>query len=158
MTTAPTSTAESLFESYGPTGGAVLALAVGLGHLFYPGLGFATFASRLTTDPGLLVSDPRPVLFVVSGLGIAVGVVLSRNARVRTPYYVAGIAVSLTYVFGYIGWHLSGHGGFLPGREPLYHGLSPVENVLAHVSSEPGAALLIVAEIVLVVLLARLLQ
>jgi hypothetical protein len=157
----PTASAESggsILDSYAEPVTAVLALVVGVAHVFHPDLGFFTFAARVTTVPTLLLSDPRPALFVVSGLAVVVGVALSRDALDRRPYYFAGLALFSGYVVGYFGWHLSGHGGFLPGREPLYHGLTPVENVLSHLGSEPFAALLIALELVTVLLLVWLLS
>jgi hypothetical protein len=142
----------------GPAAAGVLAVVVGVGHLFFPGLGLPTFAARLFVDPALLLADPRPALFVLSGAALVVGAALGRGAPNRRPYYLGGVVLSLGYVAGYLGWHLSGHGGFLPGREPLYHGLSPVENVLSHLTAEPLAAALLVLELALAALLARLLR
>lgn len=153
--TADTATA---FDAYAPRTTALLATVVGVAHLFYPELGFFTFAARVTTDPGLLVADPRPALFVLSGLGTVVGVLLARDALDRRPYYAAGLAVFVGYVVGYFAWHLAGHGGFLPGREPLRHGLSPVETVLTHLGSDPFAAALLALEAIVIVLLVVLLD
>lgn len=149
---------ESILDSYAEPMTAVLAFVIGVAHVFYPDLGFFTFAARVTTVPSLLLSDPRPALFVVSGLAVVVGVALSRDALDRRPYYFGGLVLFSGYVVGYFGWHLSGHGGFLPGREPLYHGLTPVENVLSHLGAEPFAALLIALELVTVILLVWLLS
>lgn len=148
----------SFLDSYGETLTGVFALVVGIAHIFYPDLGFFTFAARVTTDPTLLLADPRPALFVLTGLGVVVGVALSLDAPNRRPYYLTGVTLFSGYVLGYFGWHLSGHGGFLPGREPLYHGLSPVENVLAHLGSEPLAVVLLTLEVVVVILLLWLLS
>lgn len=155
---AETGDAAAALDSYGPRVTGLLASVVGLAHLFYPELGFFTFAARVTVDPGLLVADPRPALFVVSGLGTVVGVLLARDAPDRRPYYLVGLAVFLGYVGGYFAWHLAGHGGFLPGREPLRHGLSPVENVLTHLGTDPFAAALLAVEAVVIVLLVVLLD
>ncbi len=151
-------TTRSAVESRGPAAAGTLALVVGLGHVFFPGLGLPTFAARLFADPALLVADPRPALFVCSGFALVVGVALGRGAPDRRPYYLGGVVLSLGYVLGYLGWHLSGHGGFLPGREPLYHGLSPVENVVSHLTSEPLAVALLALELALAALSARLLR
>ncbi len=155
---AETTDAATTLDTHGPRVTGLLALVVGIAHLFYPELGFFTFAARVTVDPGLLVADPRPALFVVSGLGTVVGVLLARDAPDRRPYYLVGLAVFLGYVVGYFAWHLAGHGGFLPGREPLHHGLSPVENVLTHLGSDPFAAALLAVEAVVIVLLVVLLD
>jgi hypothetical protein len=44
-----------------------------------------------------------------------------------------------TYFVGYFAWHLTGHGGFLPAREPHYHGLHPIEAVIRHMQEDMWA-------------------
>jgi hypothetical protein len=121
--------------------GAVLTVAVAGLHLLHPSHGIGRLLTLVVVDPTLLVFDPRPLAFVVSGVGLLVGLALSRNAPNRDPYYVAGMLLAIVYVVGYFAWHFTGHGGFLPGREPLLHGLSPLENVIAHLTGDPWAAI-----------------
>jgi hypothetical protein len=136
--------------------GALLTAVVGGLHLFHPAHGLVDLFVLLLVRPVALVSDPRPLAFVLSGTALLVGLSLSRNAPDRRPYYLAGVAVALTYLVGFFAWHLTGHGGFLPGREPLFHGLSPVENVVVHLTGDPLAAGTKAAELALAVVLALL--
>jgi len=116
-------------------------------HLFHPGHGLFRFFALVSTDPALLVFDPRPLAFVLSGIALLVGLSLSRNAPSRRPYYVSGILLALLYFVGYFAWHFTGHGGFLPGRAPLFHGLTPTENVVAHLTGDAWAAISKLAEL-----------
>jgi hypothetical protein len=138
--------------------GAVLATLVALLHLLDPNHGLLELFDLLYTTPQALVFDPRPVAFVVSATALLIGVSLSRNAPNRQPYYVAGVALALTYVVGYLAWHLTGHGGFLPGREPLLHGISPVGNVVRHLTGDPWAAASMASELGLIAVLTTLLR
>jgi hypothetical protein len=138
--------------------GAALAVLVALFHLLDPGHGLLELFALLYTSPGALVFDPRPAAFVLSATALLVGVSLSRNAPNRRPYYVAGIVLALTYVVGYLAWHLTGHGGFLPGREPLLHGVSPVQNVVNHLTGDLWAAASMASELALVAVLVTLLR
>ena len=138
--------------------GAALATLVALLHLLDPNHGLLELFALLYTNPQVLVFDPRPAAFVVSATALLVGVSLSRNAPNRRPYYVAGIVLALTYVVGYLAWHLTGHGGFLPGREPLLHGVAPVANVVRHLTSDPWAAASMASELGLIAVLVALLR
>ena len=121
--------------------GALLTIIVAGIHLIHPSHGIPRLLIIVSADPTLLVFDPRPLAFVVSGFGLLVGLGVSRSAQNRDPYYIAGILLAIVYVVGYFAWHFTGHGGFLPGREPLLHGLSPLENVIAHLTGDPWAAI-----------------
>ena len=136
--------------------GGLLALFVAGLHLFHPQYGLARLVQILSTDPGLLVSHPRPAAFVLSAIAIVVGIYLVIFDVARRPLYLLGIALMVTYVVGYVAWHLTGHGGFLPGREPHYHGHGPVETVLNHLLSDGWAAAAVVSETVLAAILAIL--
>ncbi|QLG62933.1 hypothetical protein [Halorarum salinum] len=137
--------------------GAALAFLVASIHLFHPQRGFLRLATFVTTgNASLLVSDPRPVAFVLSALAILLGINLVVANVARKRVYALGMALMVTYFVGYFAWHLSGHGGFLPGREPLYHGLHPVEAVISHLVNDPLAALAKSAEAALFVVLAVL--
>lgn len=122
--------------------GAALAYLVATIHFFHPKHGLPRLIAFVTTDnTWLLVTDPRPVAFVVSALAILVGIKLVVSDIERKLVYALGMVLMATYFLGYFAWHLTGHGGFLPMREPLYHGLHPVESVIAHLSTSPLAAL-----------------
>lgn len=137
--------------------GAALAFLIAGVHLFHPQRGFARLALLVTTgNASLLVTDPRPVAFVLSALAILLGIQLAAAGVARRPVYLLGMALVATYFVGYFAWHLSGHGGFLPGRAPLYHGLSPVEAVVSHLRNYPLAALSKVAEAALFAVLTAL--
>jgi hypothetical protein len=135
--------------------GAVLVVAVAGLHLAHPDHGFVALSALLLTRPAGLLADPRPVAFVGSGAALLVGLALSRNAPDRRPYYLAGALVAAASLAAFLAWHLTGHGGFLPGREPLYHGVSPVENVLTHLAA-PWAGAAAAAELAAAVVLAVL--
>lgn len=128
--------------------GGLAALVAAL-HLFHPDLGLGRLFRLLAIDPGLLRFDPRPLAFVISAVILALGVVLGAVGYPRKQLYLGGMAIVAAYFLGYFAWHLSGHGGFLPGRKPLYHGMTPVEAVVAHLTSEPWAAVSKLAEAVL---------
>ena len=67
-----------------------------------------------------------------------------------------GIILMTTYIVGYFMWHLTGHGGFLPGREPLYHGLQPHVAVITHLIGDPWAAAAVISEALLTGILVAL--
>lgn len=136
----------------------VLAYLVAAVHLFHPSRGFGRLVVMLSVDPGLLAADPRPLAFVLSGLAILVAVPAVAQGFSERPVVVAGVALTVAYLVGYFAWHLSGHGGILPGREPLYHGLTPVQAVVDHLTTDPWAAVAVVAELVLLAVLVVLLS
>jgi hypothetical protein len=137
--------------------GAALAFVVASIHLFHPQRGFPRLVLLAATDNlGLLAGDPRPLLFVLSGFAIIIGVLLVLWDFPEKPIYIAGIVLTLTYIVGYFAWHLSGHGGFLPGREPLYHGLTPIEAVVSHLQDYPIARWSKLTEFLLLVVLVLL--
>lgn len=130
--------------------GFTLALFVAVVHLFHPTHGFPKLLVLLGTgDVSLLLADPRPALFVLSAFGILLGVQFAVADVARNYVYVLGMVLAATYFVGYFAWHLTGHGGFLPGREPLYHGLTPVQAVVTHLASSPLAALAKLSEVAL---------
>ncbi|TYL36122.1 hypothetical protein CV102_24125 [Natronococcus pandeyae] len=135
--------------------GVVALLVAGL-HLFHPQYGLERLVILLSTDPALLVSHPRPVAFVLSAVAIVIGIYLVLFGVLVRPIYVLGMVLMLTYIVGYFAWHFTGHGGFLPGRTPHYHGLGPYETVVSHLREDPWARAAIALESVLFVLLAVL--
>ena len=137
--------------------GAALTLLVAAIHLFHPQHGFPRLVLLLGTgNLSLFVTDPRPVAFVLSGFALLAGIQLVVADIGRKQVYLIGMALVATYFVGYFAWHLSGHGGFLPGREPLYHGMHPVQAVVTHLGTSPVAALSKLAEGVLFLVLATL--
>jgi hypothetical protein len=53
---------------------AALAYLVAALHLFHPTHGFGRLVLVLSAGPELLVADPRPLAFVLSGLALVVAV------------------------------------------------------------------------------------
>lgn len=134
--------------------GAALAYLVATIHLAHPERGFPRLVLLVTSDNvGLLLTDPRPILFVLSGTAILLGPLLFAWGVSRNLLYLSGIVLMVTYIGGYFVWHLSGHGGFLPGREPIYHGLTPLEAVIGHLRDYPIARASKIAETVLLFVL-----
>ena len=136
---------------------AALAYLVAVVHLFHPTHGFARLVLVLSANPGLLLSDPRPLAFVLSAAALLVGVPAVLRGVPERPVVALGASLMVVYIVGYFAWHLSGHGGFLPGREPLYHGLTPPEAVISHLATDPWAAAALVLEVALLVVLVALL-
>ncbi|MFC7131875.1 MULTISPECIES: hypothetical protein [Salinibaculum] len=61
--------------------------------------------------------DPRPVLFVLSGSAVAVGLVAAwRGYLSMAQAYRLGIAMMAVYVVGWVVWHTTGHGQLLFGE------------------------------------------
>lgn len=131
---------------YMNSGAVFLSYVVAGLHLFHPQLGLRRLVVLLSMSPELLVADPRPIAFVLSGIVLFVGVTAAILGAPRKPLYVFGMALMATYIIGYLAWHLTGHGGFLPGREPLHHGLEPHETVINHLSSDLWAAITVSTE------------
>jgi hypothetical protein len=133
-----------------------LAVVVALVHMFHPDRGVARLTLLFSADPGLLLAQPRPLAFVVSSFLLLVGASAIALGVSSRGLYVAGMALMVTYVVGYFAWHFSGHGGFLPGREPLHHGLPPHEAVVSHLSGSALASTAVVAEVFLLLVCASL--
>ena len=127
-------------------------------HIFHPQRGFPRLVTLLTLDDPLrhLLYDPRPLLFVVSGVALIIGIKLVLLGFPRKPIYLLGMPLVATYFVGYFAWHLTGHGGFLPSRKPVYHGLHPIEAVIVHLSEYAWARWTKAAEAVLFATLAVL--
>lgn len=134
---------------------AALAYLVAGIHIGHPDLGLPRLVQVLAIGPDLLLTDPRPILFVLSGIAIVLAMPAISLGVPSRPVMIGGIGLMLAYVGGYVAWHLGGHGGFLPGREPLYHGLAPHEALISHLIGEPLAASAVIAEIALALVLYR---
>lgn len=135
--------------------GALALLVAGL-HLFHPQHGLERLVRLVSADPALLINHPRPLAFVLSAIAIVTGMYLVLFGFLKKPIYVLGILLMMTYVVGYFAWHLSGHGGFLPGREPHYHGATPHEAVTNHLRGDRWALIAVVSETLLASILAVL--
>ena len=84
-------------------------------------------------------ADPRPYLFVLSGIAIFAGAVVLYFGGPPRVLYALGTGVMLAYVFGYAAWHLTGHGGFLPGVTGYGHAENPLRVVWSHLADDPLA-------------------
>ncbi len=147
---------EAVIENAGYLALPLAILVAGI-HLTHPTHGLPRLVILILTENlPLLLSDPRPIAFATSGVAILVGIPLAGVGYRRKLLYGLGIILVATYLGGYFAWHLSGHGGFFPGREPLFHGLGPVAAVLEHLSSDTRALVSKLAEIALLAVLVPL--
>ena len=97
--------------------------------------------------PLLSFRDPRPYLFVPSGLLLlAISAAVLYGYRYRRLYSL-GAGVMATYMAGYVWWHLTDHGGLVPSHEVA----DPVGEILAHLAADPPAMVAFGAELVGVV-------
>lgn len=132
--------------------GASLAMVVAAIHLYWglPRLLTYAFVGGLP--------DPRPPAFVLSALLIAVGVALAAAGAPRRPIYLAGIALVLAYLLGYVAWHtVLAHGAFWPWAPGIHHhGQGPVETVLSHLATDPFELASKLAELALLAVLVAL--
>lgn len=133
-----------------------LAFLVAAVHLFHPTHGLPRLAAVVSVGLDNLVYDPRPLAFVLSGVAIILGVNLVAVGASRRLLYALGMAMMVVYLGGYFGWHLSGHGGFLPVREPLYHDMGPLEATISHLRGDPWARVSVLSETALLIVLAWL--
>jgi hypothetical protein len=134
-----------------------LAIVVALVHMFHPSRGVGRLSLLLSADPGLLLVQPRTIAFVATGFLLLVGASALALGVSSRALYAAGMGLMATYVLGYVGWHLSGHGAFLPGRESIPHShVGPIESVIAHFAGDPLAAGALVAEVFLFLVCASL--
>lgn len=124
--------------------GAVVAAAI---HL-------AEGLPRLVTSLSLwLFNDPRPYLFVPSGLLLlAVSGAVAWRWHVREASAV-GLVIAMAYLAGYAWWHLTGHGGNAPAHETT----DPVGEIVFHLLADPVALVAYAAELSAVVAFAVLL-
>lgn len=111
-----------------------LAVAVAAIHIYW---GFPRLVSQFQAG---IVPDPRPALFVLSGVAILLGLARILDGHDPEPYYLAGIGLMAVYLVGYVGWHAyGGHGGFFwPwAPEPLVHDEPAAMVVIDHLLSTP---------------------
>lgn len=144
---------ERLDESL-PFVGAALAYLVAAIHLFHQQYGFPRLVElAVTGNLDLLVSDPRPLVFVLTGFAIVLGPKLVLYDVARKRVYLGGMALMAAFFLGYFAWHMTGHGAFLPGRPAQPSGLGPVAEVLSHLVDNPLVRLSKIAELLLFAIL-----
>lgn len=137
--------------------GTTLAYAVGAVHLLHPDRGLPRLVLLLSTgNADLLAYDPRPLVFSVVGLAFLLGPQTALFERYRRPVLVGGIALTATFLVGYFVWHLTGHGGFLPGRELQLHDEAVLASMIEHLAIDPIARISKLAEAALLVVLVAL--
>ncbi len=126
-----------------------LALVVAAIHLYW---GFPRLITQLQIAA---VPDPRPFVFVVSSVAIILGIAQVLDGREPAPIYLAGIALMIAYIGGYVAWHtVLGHGGFWPwGPDPITHDAGPAEVVISHLLADPLALVSKVLELSLAIVL-----
>lgn len=134
-----------------------LALFVAVIHFFHPQIGFPQLIQYLQLGT---LYDPRPLVFTISGLAIIVGVLLVYNGVARKRVYLLGIAMMITYLAGYVGWHtVLDHGTFWPYIEyPGHSEEGLLETIAAHLFVDPRELTSKAAELILLVLLVVLCQ
>lgn len=131
-----------------------LALLTAGVHLFW---GIPRFVNYLSVG---VMPDPRPLLFVLSGHAVVVGVTLVGlgliDAR-RT--YLPGIVLMLAHVVGYVGWHTVYSHGLSNSHSHATEAFQ-VGNVVAvvidHLINSPIALVSKLAEVAVIGLLATL--
>lgn len=99
--------------------------------------------------------DPRPFLFVGSGVAIFFGIARVLDGKNPRPVYLGGIALMLAYLVGYPLWHTGlAHGAFWPwGPEPITHSEAAWRVVLDHLVNTPLAAISKLLELALLAIL-----
>ena len=129
--------------------GAGLAFLVAIVHLYW---GMPRLIAYLNVGT---MPDPRPPLFVLSGVAILIGVTIVAAGGDRRPVYVAGIALMLAYLLGYGAWHtVLGHGAFWPwGPGGHVHGGNPIVVIAEHLVADPLALVSKLAELALLAIL-----
>lgn len=132
--------------------GAGLAMVVAAIHLYW---GMPRLLTYVVVGS---LPDPRPPVFVLSALLIAVGVALAAAGAPRRPIYLAGIVLVLTYLLGYVAWHTAlAHGAFWPQAPGVHHReLGPLEVVLAHLATNRFELASKLAELALLAVLVAL--
>jgi len=112
----------------------MLAVAVAAIHIYW---GFPRLIVQFRAG---MVPDPRPALFVLSGIAIFFGIAQVLDGRDPKPLYLAGIGLMATYLVGYVVWHAyAGHGGFFwPwAPAPITHEESTMVIVAEHLLATP---------------------
>lgn len=136
---------------------AVQLAAVVAGIHLYWGLPRLVTAARIDQP---IYWDPRPLLFVASGLAILGALVLvQREILSRISAAVLGIGMMLTYLLGWAYWHLAGHTAILPWIEETHggsHSGNPLLILGEHLVGSPLDAVSKTAEALLLLALVAL--
>lgn len=132
--------------------GGVLALIVALLHFLHPQLGFQRLI--LHFELGTLF-DPRPLVFTLAAIAIAIGIIFVYNDFLVRPIYVLGILLMLIFIIGYGAWHtVLDHGGFWPHIPAHGHpDQGFIEIIGNHLQADRWALTSKVAELALLVVL-----
>ncbi len=107
-------------------------------HLLHPSLGLPRLITYLQVGT---LFDPRPIVFTLTALLIGAGIALFRTGFHPRIIYVAGIALMITFLGGYVAWHtLLNHGAFWPHIPATPHNdLGYLESVYLHLIGDPVA-------------------
>ena len=102
--------------------------------------------------------DPRPAAFLLATMAILMGIILVILGFDPLPIYVAGAALMVVFLGGYVAWHtVLEHGAFWPGREPHgHHDAGVVEVVVDHLSNDTFELVSKLSELALLVVLSAL--
>ncbi|SNR35878.1 hypothetical protein [Halorubrum vacuolatum] len=102
--------------------------------------------------------DPRPAAFLLATMAILMGITLVMLDFDPLPIYVAGAALMLVFLVGYVAWHtVLEHGAFWPGREPHgHHDAGTVEIVIDHLANDTFELVSKLSELALLVVLSAL--
>lgn len=116
----------------------LLAGIVGGIHLLHPDLGLPRLITHLQVGTFF---DPRPIVFTLTALLIAVGLLLFRSGFYPRVIYAAGIVLMVTFIGGYVAWHtFLNHGAFWPHIPATPHNdLGYLESVYLHLIGDPVA-------------------
>lgn len=133
---------------------AALAYLLAVLYLFHPTLGTTGLVAYVASGRPLL--DPRPAALVASAVLLVVGVKLALLGVPRSPLYVAGALVLVGHLVGYVLWHATGHGGFLPWIDPHGHDVGLLELTLGHLLNDRWALVTKSVEVALLGLLIAL--
>lgn len=117
--------------------GAALAYLLAVLYLFHPTLGAPALV--VYVEAGTPLVDPRPAAFVLSAVALLVGVKLVLLGVARRPIYLLGVALLVAHLGGYVLWHATGHGGFLPWREVRAHDAGALALVASHLAGDGWA-------------------
>lgn len=124
-----------------------LALFTAVVHLVHPSQGGAALV--VYAQAGYL-GDPRPLAFTLGAFALISGVLLGYNGFAGRTLYLGGIAVTLSFLVGFVAWHtLLDHGAFWPHLEPNAHGGNPLVVAALHLRDDPLALVSKLAELAL---------
>ncbi len=132
-------------------GAAALAYLLAVLYLFHPTLGMAGLVAYVASGTPLI--DPRPAALVASAIALIVGVKLALIGYPRRPLYLGGMALLVAHLAGYVLWHATGHGGFLPWVEPHTHNVAVLDVTVTHLLNDRWSLVTKTVEAVLLGLL-----